>query len=84
MGSAPIYTCHRKCQDHVVPPQYPGVVIEVSYSQKRKDLPLVAKDYIIGSKGSIGVVVGITSSIQAKGLLCRYGGLNFDVIKQVK
>jgi hypothetical protein len=29
--------------------QYPGVVIEVSYSQKRKDLARLADDYILGS-----------------------------------
>jgi hypothetical protein len=39
--------------------KYPGVVIEVSYSQKMKDLPLLASDYIIGSRGSIRAVVGI-------------------------
>jgi len=39
--------------------KYPGMVIEVSYSQKKKDLPLLASDYIIGSRGSIQVVVGI-------------------------
>jgi hypothetical protein len=26
VGGAPIYTCHRKCQDHVVPPQYLSVI----------------------------------------------------------
>jgi hypothetical protein len=39
--------------------KYPGIVIEVSYSQKRQDLPLLAYDYIIGSMGNIKVVVGI-------------------------
>jgi hypothetical protein len=39
--------------------KYPGVVIEVSYSQKKKDLPLLASDYIIGSRSSIRAVVGI-------------------------
>ena len=39
--------------------QYPGVVIEVSYSQKRRDLSHIADDYILGSDGDIRVVVGI-------------------------
>jgi hypothetical protein len=37
----------------------PTVVIEVSHSQKRKDLPFLADDYILGSNGSIQVVIGI-------------------------
>jgi hypothetical protein len=39
--------------------QYPGVVIEISYSQKRKDLRRLADDYILGSDGSIHAVVGV-------------------------
>lgn len=39
--------------------QYPGVVIEVSYSQKRSDLARLADDYILGSNGSIRLVIGI-------------------------
>jgi hypothetical protein len=39
--------------------QYPGVVIEVSYSQKRKDLERLADDYILGSDSDIRVVVGL-------------------------
>jgi len=38
---------------------FPGVVVEVSFSQKRKDLPRLADDYILGSNGSIRVVVGL-------------------------
>jgi hypothetical protein len=33
--------------------------MEVSYTQKRQDLLLLARDYIIGSRGIIKVVVGI-------------------------
>lgn len=44
--------------------QYPGVVIEVSYSQKRRDLPHIADDYILGSDGDIQVVVGIDVEYQ--------------------
>jgi hypothetical protein len=39
--------------------QYPGVVIEVSYTQKRKDLAYIAEDYILGSNGNIRVVIGL-------------------------
>ncbi|TVY84676.1 hypothetical protein LSUE1_G000925 [Lachnellula suecica] len=39
--------------------QFPGVVIEVSYSQKRKDLERLADDYILGSDSDIRVVVGL-------------------------
>jgi len=39
--------------------QYPGVVLEVSYSQKKKDLPKLADDYILGSDADIRVVIGI-------------------------
>ncbi|ELR06578.1 hypothetical protein VC83_06264 [Pseudogymnoascus destructans] len=38
---------------------YPGVVIEVSYSQKRKDLARLADDYILGSDSDIRAVVGL-------------------------
>ena len=38
---------------------YPSVVIEVSYSQKRKDLPRLADAYILGSDADIRVVVGL-------------------------
>ena len=38
---------------------WPGVVIEVSYSQKRKDLPDLADDYILESDGGIGLVIGL-------------------------
>lgn len=39
--------------------QFPGVVIEVSYSQKRKDLERLADDYILGSDTNIRVVIGL-------------------------
>lgn len=39
--------------------KYPGVVIEVAYAQKRKDLAIIAEDYILGSDGDIRVVIGI-------------------------
>jgi hypothetical protein len=46
--------------------KYPGVVIEVSYSQKRLDLPLLAHDYITRSRGNIKVVVGIDVEYRGK------------------
>ena len=37
----------------------PAVIIEVSYSQKKKDLKWLARDYIIHARGDVRVVVGI-------------------------
>lgn len=37
---------------------YPGVVLEVSWSQDGKDLRRLAEDYILGSDGKIKAVVG--------------------------
>lgn len=39
--------------------EYARVVLEVSCPQKRKELPRVAKDYILGSEGNIGTVIGL-------------------------
>jgi hypothetical protein len=44
---------------------WPGVVIEVSYSQKRKALRDLADDYILESDGGIGLVIGL--DIEYKG-----------------
>ncbi|TAQ84340.1 hypothetical protein B7494_g7348 [Chlorociboria aeruginascens] len=38
---------------------WPGVVIELAYSQKKKSLVDLADNYILGSYGGIGVVVGL-------------------------
>ena len=38
--------------------EYPGVVIKVSYSQKREALHCLAYDYLIKSNGSTQVMVG--------------------------
>jgi hypothetical protein len=46
--------------------QYPGVIIEVSYSQKRKDLPRLADDYILGSDGNIRAVIGLDVEYRGK------------------
>ncbi|KAI9861628.1 MAG: hypothetical protein M1813_005238 [Trichoglossum hirsutum] len=43
---------------------YPGVVIETSFSQKRKDLPRLAEDYIMGSVANISVVIGLDIEYQ--------------------
>jgi hypothetical protein len=48
---------------------YPGVVIEISYSQKRKDLARLADDYILGSDGSIRVVIGLDIEYLGKAAL---------------
>jgi len=46
--------------------EYPDVVIEVSYSQKSKNLPRLADDYILGSWGSIRAVVGVDVEYKGK------------------
>jgi len=38
---------------------YPGVVLEVSYSQDGKDLKKLASDYILRSNGDIKAVIGV-------------------------
>jgi hypothetical protein len=43
-----------------------GLVIEISYSQKEKDLPFLADDYITGSRGYTQAVIGITLEYQKK------------------
>ena len=45
--------------------QYPHLVIEVSYSYKRKDLDYLADTYIVDSGKGIGVVIGL--DIEYKG-----------------
>jgi len=39
--------------------QYPGVIIEVAYSQKRKRLDRLAEDYHLDSDASVQAVVGL-------------------------
>lgn len=39
--------------------KFPALVIETSYSQKRKDLSRLADDYILGSHGNIKLVLGL-------------------------
>jgi hypothetical protein len=46
---------------------YPGVIIEVSYPQKRKDLGRLADEYLMDSRGNIRVVVGL--DIEYKGCM---------------
>jgi hypothetical protein len=38
---------------------YPSIIIETSFSQKRKDLARIAEHYILGSYGNIRMVVGL-------------------------
>lgn len=47
--------------------QYPGVVIEVSFTQKRKDLARLADSYTLGSGGNIRVVVGLDIEYKTPG-----------------
>lgn len=39
--------------------KYPGVIIEVAYSQKRTRLGRLAEDYLLDSNASVRVVVGL-------------------------
>ena len=39
--------------------QWPCIVIEISFSQKEKELNDFAEDYILGSDGNIRVVIGL-------------------------
>jgi hypothetical protein len=39
--------------------RYPGVIIEVAYSQKKKRLGRLAEDYLLDSNSSVQVVVGL-------------------------
>jgi len=46
--------------------QYLGVILEVSYSQRRRDLAGLAQAYILGSYAKIKVVVGIDMDYNTK------------------
>ena len=47
--------------------QYPGVIIEVAYSQKRKRLGRLAEDYLLDSDASVQIVVGLDIEYGKKG-----------------
>lgn len=47
--------------------QYPGVIIEVAYSQKKKRLDRLAEDYLLDSDASVRVVVGLDIEYGKKG-----------------
>ncbi|KAF2764576.1 hypothetical protein EJ03DRAFT_25645 [Teratosphaeria nubilosa] len=51
------------CRDAGVP----GVVVEVSYSQQRKDLPRLAESYVVDSRHGIKCVVGLDIPYGGKG-----------------
>lgn len=48
--------------------RYPGVIIKVAYSQKRKRLARLAEDYLLDSNASVQVVVGLDIEYGKKGL----------------
>lgn len=48
--------------------RFPGLVVEVAYSQKAKDLPRLADDYILGSDGNIMMVIGL--DLEYRGSSC--------------
>lgn len=45
---------------------YPGIVIKVSQSQKRKNLPCLADEYILGLYGNISFVIGLDIEYSGK------------------
>ncbi|MCJ1386747.1 hypothetical protein MMC17_009873 [Xylographa soralifera] len=47
--------------------RYPGVIIEVAYSQKKKSLDRLAEDYLLDSDASVQVVVGLDIEYGQKG-----------------
>ncbi|KAF2007251.1 hypothetical protein P154DRAFT_614661 [Amniculicola lignicola CBS 123094] len=47
--------------------QYPGVIIEVAYSQKKKRLGRLAEDYLLDSDASVQVVIGLDIEYGKKG-----------------
>jgi hypothetical protein len=51
----------KHCDAH-----WPGVIIEVSYSQKTKAIPHLADDYILETNGSVRVVVGLDIDYKTK------------------
>ncbi|KAI1825890.1 hypothetical protein F4861DRAFT_156325 [Xylaria intraflava] len=71
--------------------RYPGLVFEISYNQKLKNLDRLAWDYIQFSNGNIGTVIGIyvnsskasTVSLWRKKYIEEEGILILDVIREV-
>jgi hypothetical protein len=47
--------------------RYPGVIIEVAYSQKKRRLSQLAEDYLLDSNASVQVVVGLDIEYGKKG-----------------
>lgn len=45
---------------------YPGIVIEISYSHKRKRLSRLAEDYLLGTDGGVRLVVALDIEYGAK------------------
>ncbi|KAK3350173.1 hypothetical protein B0T25DRAFT_549973 [Lasiosphaeria hispida] len=48
-----------------------GVILEVSHSQKRQDLPFLADEYILGSNGLTQAIIGIDLEYRKKGKEAR-------------
>jgi hypothetical protein len=73
--------------------QYPGVIIEVAYSQKKKRLGRLAENYLLDSDASVRVVVGLdieyskesrkaTLSIWRPHLFETAGGLELRAVEE--
>lgn len=64
-SSSPLRHDMERCPDaqfHHRQAAYPGVVIEVSYTQSGKQVSKIAQDYILYSNGNIKVVLGVDIS----------------------
>ncbi|KAH7018731.1 hypothetical protein B0J12DRAFT_396365 [Macrophomina phaseolina] len=60
--------------------RWPSLVIEISYSQKRKALPKLAYDYLRGSLGNIQAVVGLDVEYAPPGDKSRPGSQQAAVL----
>ena len=70
---------------------YPGVVIEISYSQDGRDLRRLAQDYILCSNGDIKLVIGIDINAETESTVSlwrpkytRQEDNNFDDLEVVQ
>ncbi|PWY91609.1 hypothetical protein BO94DRAFT_513900 [Aspergillus sclerotioniger CBS 115572] len=64
--------------------RYPGVVIEVCYSQKGRRIPALADDYILNSDGSINAVVFLDIEYRGKEASFSIWQPCFEIVNGVK
>lgn len=53
--------------------QYPGVILEISFPEKRKDLVRLADDYLLRSNGAIRVMIGVDLKYQGSEKAIGFG-----------